>query len=109
MKTGAGKAGVRIDPAAARLLAKRAGTDISTLRGDLDRLLLYAAGKPKITEADAREVVTTESSQDDWAVTNAIQRGQTGEALLWCPQRLHGTCPTPRPTAALAGLPGWRR
>jgi DNA polymerase III delta subunit len=77
----AGKAGVKIDPAAARLLAKRAGTDINTLRGDLERLLLYAAGKPRISEADAREVVTTESSQDDWAVTNAIQRGQKAEAL----------------------------
>ena len=41
-------AGQQIDPAAARLIAERAGTDIATLRGDVDRLLLYAAGKPKI-------------------------------------------------------------
>jgi DNA polymerase-3 subunit delta len=86
----ASKAGVRIDPAAARLLARRAGTDINTLRGDVERLLLYAAGKPKISEADAREVVTTESSQDDWAVTNAIQRGQTGEALRQLALALEG-------------------
>ncbi len=74
-------AGQRIDPAAARLIAARAGTDITTLRGDLDRLLLYAAGKPSIDENDVREVVSAETAQDDWAVTNAIQRGDTAEAL----------------------------
>ena len=74
-------AGQQIDTAAARLVAERAGTDISRLRGDVDRLLLYAAGKPKITVADAQEVVSAESAQDDWAVTNAIQRGDKATAL----------------------------
>jgi DNA polymerase-3 subunit delta len=74
-------AGQQIDPAAARLLAQRAGADISTLRADLERLLLYAAGKPKITLQDAQEVVSTETAQDDWAVTNAIARGDTADAL----------------------------
>jgi DNA polymerase III subunit delta len=74
-------AGQQIDQAAARLVAERAGADISRLRGDVDRLLLYAAGKPRITVADAREVVSSETAQDDWAVTTAIQRGDTAEAL----------------------------
>jgi DNA polymerase III subunit delta len=74
-------AGQQIDSAAARLVAERAGTDITRLRGDVDRLLLYAAGKPKITLADAQEVVSAESAQDDWAVTNAIQRGDAATAL----------------------------
>jgi DNA polymerase-3 subunit delta len=74
-------AGQQIDPAAARLVAERAGTDIGTLRGDVERLLLYAAGKPKIDVKDVQEVVSAESAQDDWAVTNAIQRGDTAEAL----------------------------
>jgi DNA polymerase-3 subunit delta len=74
-------AGQQIDPAASRLVAERAGTDIARLRGDVERLLLYAAGKPRITVADAREVVSGESAQDDWAVTNAISRGDTAEAL----------------------------
>jgi DNA polymerase-3 subunit delta len=73
--------GQQIDQAAARLVAERAGTDITRLRGDVDRLLLFAAGKPRITVADAREVVSAESAQDDWAVTNAIQRGDAAEAL----------------------------
>jgi DNA polymerase III subunit delta len=74
-------AGQAIEPSAARLVAERAGADITRLRGDLDRLLLYAAGKPGITLADAQDVVSAESSQDDWAVTNAIQQGNTAEAL----------------------------
>ena len=74
-------AGQQIDGAAARLLAERAGTDIATLRGDVERLLLYAAGKAKIDVKDVQEVVSAETAQDDWAVTTAIQRGDTGEAL----------------------------
>ncbi len=74
-------AGQQIDPPASRLVAERAGTDIARLRGDIERLLLYAAGKPRITVADAREVVSAESAQDDWAVTNAISRGDAAEAL----------------------------
>jgi DNA polymerase III delta subunit len=55
--------------------------DIGRLRGDLDRLLLFSTGKPTITLADAREVVSAETAQDDWAVTNAIQQGNAAEAL----------------------------
>ena len=73
--------GQQIDAPAARLLAERAGIDIVRLRGDIERLLLYAAGKPKITLADAQEVVSSETAQDDWAVTNAIQQGNAREAL----------------------------
>jgi DNA polymerase-3 subunit delta len=71
----------QIEPAAVRLVASRAGTDISRLRGDVERLLLYAAGKPTITLQDAREVVSGETAQDDWAVTNAIARRDAPEAL----------------------------
>ena len=75
------EAGQQIDGGAARLLAERAGTDIATLRGDVERLLLYAAGKAKIDVKDVQEVVSAETAQDDWAVTTAIQRGDTAEAL----------------------------
>jgi DNA polymerase III subunit delta len=81
VRQAAADAGQQIDPAAARLVAERAGTDIARLRGDVDRLLLYAAGKPRITAADAQEIVTAETAQDDWAVTNAIQRGDAATAL----------------------------
>lgn len=81
VKQAAIEAGHQIDPAAARLVAERAGTDIARLRADTDRLLLYAAGRPRITLQDAQEVVSGESLQDDWGVTNAIARGDAAEAL----------------------------
>jgi DNA polymerase III subunit delta len=74
-------AGQQIDTAAARLIAERAGTDIARLRGDVERLLMFTSGAPKITLDDARQVVSAESAQDDWAVTNAIQRRDAAEAL----------------------------
>ncbi|MBA2257519.1 MAG: hypothetical protein H0W18_01350, partial [Acidobacteria bacterium] len=71
----------QIDASAATLIAYRAGTDIARLRGDVERLLLYAAGKPRISLQDVEEVVSGETTQDDWAITNAISRGDTAEAL----------------------------
>lgn len=81
VRRAAADAGQTIEPAAVRLLAQRAGVDIIRLRGDLERLMLYAAGKPGITLADAREVASAETAQDDWAVTNAIQQRNAREAL----------------------------
>ena len=73
--------GMTIDARAARLVADRAGADIGRLRSDVSRLILYAGlGKP-ITEADVREVVGAATSQDDWGVTRAIERGSTQDAL----------------------------
>jgi DNA polymerase-3 subunit delta len=79
-KAGA-ECGKPIEPAAVRLVAQRAGVDIVRLRGDIERLMLFAAEKPAITIADAREVVSAETAQDDWAVTNAIQQRNAPEAL----------------------------
>lgn len=83
-------AGQQIEPQAARLVAERAGTDIARLRADVERLLLYAAGKPKITLQDAQDVVSAETAQDDWAVTNAISRGDAKEALRHLGMALEG-------------------
>jgi DNA polymerase III subunit delta len=81
VKNAVSEAGQQIEPAASRLLARRAGADIRRLRGDVDRLLLYAAGTARITLHDVEEVVSPEISHDDWAVTNAIQRRDAREAL----------------------------
>jgi DNA polymerase III delta subunit len=81
VKQAVGNAGQVIEPAAARLVAERAGTDIARLRGDVERLLLYTARSPGITLDDARQIVSAETAQDDWAVTNAIQRRDAREAL----------------------------
>ncbi|MGB2718058.1 MAG: DNA polymerase III subunit delta [Vicinamibacterales bacterium] len=73
--------GQHIDPPAVRLIAARAGTDIARLRGDIERLLLYTVGNSRITLDDVQQVVSGETAQDDWAVTTAIQRGDSAEAL----------------------------
>ena len=73
--------GAEIDPAAARALAQRAGPDLRRLRSEVDRLLLYALGQTRIGIEDARAVAGPAALQDDWAMANAIEAGQPGEAL----------------------------
>jgi DNA polymerase-3 subunit delta len=75
------KEGMAIDVRAARLVADRVGPDVSRLRADVERLMLYAAGSQAITEEDVKQVVAPATSQDDWAVTRAIERGSAGDAL----------------------------
>jgi DNA polymerase-3 subunit delta len=81
VKTRVAAAGADIEPLAARRLAERAGADVKRLRGEVDRLLLYALGQPRITAEDVREIGGPTALQDDWAMTNAIEAGQGGEAL----------------------------
>jgi DNA polymerase III subunit delta len=81
VRTRVAAASAAIEPAAARLIAHRAGLDIRRLRADVDRLLLYTLGQKQITIDDVREVVGPAALQDDWAMTNAIEAGQAAEAL----------------------------
>jgi DNA polymerase-3 subunit delta len=73
--------GVRVEPAAAKLLASLAGGDITRLRAEFERAVLFASGEGIITEAAVREIAGALTTQDPWAMTNAIQRGSMGEAL----------------------------
>lgn len=75
------KEGMTIDARAARLVADRVGPDVSRLRADVERLVLYAAGHKAVTEGDVKEIVAPSTSQDDWGVTRAIERGSAGDAL----------------------------
>ncbi len=74
-------AGAQLDPAGARLIANRAGTDVKRLRNDVDRLLLYALGQKTIGMDDVREIVGPAALQDDWAMANAIEGGDSAGAL----------------------------
>jgi DNA polymerase III subunit delta len=74
-------AGVQLEPAGARLLAERAGTDVRRLRNDVERLLLYALGQKAISLDDARQIAGPAALQDDWAMTNAIEAGDSATAL----------------------------
>jgi DNA polymerase III delta subunit len=81
VRTRVAAASVSIEPAAARLVAQRAGTDVKRLRADVQRLLLYTLGRKQISVNDVRDVVGPAALQDDWAMTNAIEAGQAAEAL----------------------------
>jgi DNA polymerase-3 subunit delta len=74
-------AGRTIDPDAVRLLAERAGADIGRLRADVERLLAFAGDRTRLTREDAEEIAGEKTSQDRWAVANAIERGDTATAL----------------------------
>jgi len=74
-------AGRTVDTVVVELIVSRAGGDISKLRGDVERLVLYTEGQKTITRGDVDEVVTVGSEVDDWAVVNAIGDGDTARAL----------------------------
>ena len=77
------RSGRTIEPDAARLLVTRAGHDITKLRGDVERLLLFAEGRKRISTDDVVEVVADEQTvEDDWAVMNAIADGDPARALI---------------------------
>ena len=92
VKTKLEASGVDIEAAGARAMAVLAGFperprndgktgNVKRLRGEIDRLLLYTLGQKRITLDDVKEVAGPAALQDDWAMTNAIESGQAGEAL----------------------------
>jgi DNA polymerase III delta subunit len=97
-------AGAAIEPAAARLVAQRAGVDVKRLRADVDRLLLYTLGQKQIAVGDVREVTGPAALQDDWAMTNAIEAGQAGEALRQLALMLDAGAPPEKVLGQLAWL-----
>jgi DNA polymerase-3 subunit delta len=77
------RSGRAIEPEAARLLVTRAGHDITKLRGDVERLLLFTEGRKRITTDDVMDVVADDQTvDDDWAVINAIADGDPARALV---------------------------
>lgn len=97
-------AGAQLDPAAARLIAERAGPNVKRLRNDVERLLLYALGQRSITADDARQVVGPAALQDDWAMTNAIEAGDAATALRQLALVLDAGAPPEKVLGQLAWL-----
>ncbi len=78
-----------IEPRILHLLAERAGGDISRLRDDVERLLLYTEGKTKISREDVDEIAVGQVGvEDEWAVVNAIAAGDAARALREAAARL---------------------
>ena len=77
--------------------------DVKRLRGDVDRLLLYALGQKRITLDDVREIAGPAALQDDWAMTNAIEAGRRGDALRQLALMLDAGAPPEK----MLGQLGW--
>jgi DNA polymerase III delta subunit len=75
------KAGMTIDRAALEPLVEHAGTDIATLRGDVERVILYCHGRTSITLEDVQAIVSGATLINAWGVTNAIEKSDAGEAM----------------------------
>ena len=73
--------GRSIEPAAVRLLVAQVGPDLTRLRAEVERLLLFAVGQSSVGVTEVREIVGPAVAHDDWAVARAIERGQTAPAL----------------------------
>ena len=73
--------GREIEGPALQMLADRAGGDVTKLRGDVERLLLYTEGQRRISRDDVAEVTSVSTEVDDWAVVNAIADGDLARAL----------------------------
>jgi DNA polymerase III delta subunit len=83
------RAGRSIDPAALKELVIRGGTDVTKLRSDLERLLLYTEGQARISAEDVREIASVDVSIDDeWALVTAIGEGDCARALREASRRL---------------------
>jgi DNA polymerase-3 subunit delta len=74
-------AGLTIDRAALGPLLEHAGTDIATLRGDVERLVLFCYGKGAVTLEDVQAIVSGAALVNEFGVANAIERGDAKEAL----------------------------
>ena len=73
--------GIEVAPEAVRVLADRVGPDIARLRGEVERLILFAGVREAITVEDVLAVSGPPTAHDDWAVARAIEAGAAGAAL----------------------------
>lgn len=81
--------GRSIDRDAGAMLVNRAGGDVSKLRDDIERLVLFVGDRKRITEDDVMEVAADRGGSDDvWAVVNAIAAGDAATALREMARRL---------------------
>jgi DNA polymerase-3 subunit delta len=71
-----------MDAPAMRALVEATGLHLSRIRAEIDKLVLYAGGNAAITAGDVRDVVIpAEDAEGKWALSDAIQTGQTANAV----------------------------
>jgi DNA polymerase III delta subunit len=74
--------GRSIEKSGEQVLLKRAAGDITKLRDDIERLVLFVGERKRISEDDVMAVSSDHNAvEDEWAVTNAIEAGNAASAL----------------------------
>jgi DNA polymerase-3 subunit delta len=73
--------GFRLDPAAARLLVERMGTNPQRLRNELERLALWAGEGGEVSAADLQEMIADTSEAAVWSLSDALIEGDAATAL----------------------------
>jgi DNA polymerase III subunit delta len=73
--------GLRLEPAAARMLVERMGANSVRLRNELERLALWAGEGGSVTAADLEEMVTDTSEAAVWSLSDALIEGDAAAAL----------------------------
>lgn len=73
--------GFRLDPAAARMLVERMGSNPLRLRNELERLALWAGEGGEVSASDLQEMVTDTSEAAVWSLSDALIEGDAAAAL----------------------------
>jgi len=73
--------GFRLEPAAARLLVERMGSNPLRLRNELERLALWAGEGGDVTASDLQEMITDTSEAAVWSLSDALIEGDAAAAL----------------------------
>jgi DNA polymerase III subunit delta len=73
--------GIRLDPAAARMLVERMGSNPLRLRNELERLTLWAGQGGEVSVADLEEMIADTSEAAVWSLSDALVEGDAAAAL----------------------------
>jgi DNA polymerase-3 subunit delta len=73
--------GFRLEPAAARLLVERIGSNPLRLRNELERLALWAGVEGEVSASDLQEMIADTSEAAVWSLSDALIEGDAASAL----------------------------
>jgi len=79
--TEAQRLGFRLDPAAARMLVERMGSNPVRLHNELERLALWAGEGGQVGAADLAEMIADTSEMAVWSLSDALIEGDAAAAM----------------------------